>query len=193
MQRVTAFIDGFNLYYGLLDKGWRRYLWLDIQAFISSILLKNQSLTQVRYYTSIVHSPEDKRLRHQRYLDAISTYPIVEITLGRFYTNQNISKEKMTDVNIAVDMISGAVLDEYDVALLVTGDSDLVPAVKAVNRLRSDKRIVVVFPPKRESYELKQVCHAYKLTREHHFANSVLPDPVITSADLRLNCPDSWK
>ena len=27
--RVIAYIDGFNLYYGLKESDWRRYLWLD--------------------------------------------------------------------------------------------------------------------------------------------------------------------
>ncbi len=29
MDRVIVYIDGFNLYFGLKSKGWRRYFWLN--------------------------------------------------------------------------------------------------------------------------------------------------------------------
>lgn len=44
--------------------------------------------------------------------------------------------------------------DSYDTAILVTGDSDLVPAVESVFRLKPGKRIVPAFPPNRYSKEL---------------------------------------
>ena len=31
-RRVAVYVDGFNLYYGLRSKGWRRYYWLDLHA-----------------------------------------------------------------------------------------------------------------------------------------------------------------
>ena len=39
MNRVISYIDGFNLYFGLKDKGWKRYYWLDLAA-LSGALLK---------------------------------------------------------------------------------------------------------------------------------------------------------
>lgn len=41
-------------------------------------------------------------------------------------------QEKGIDVLIALDMALGAVRDQFDVAILVSGDTDLVPAVDAV-------------------------------------------------------------
>ena len=46
-------------------------------------------------------------------------------------------EEKETDVNIAIAMLTDAVRDVYDIALLVSADSDLRPAVGAVKRLRT--------------------------------------------------------
>lgn len=40
--------------------------------------------------------------------------------------------EKGIDVMLAVDMVSGALRDEYDVAVLLSADTDLVPAAEAV-------------------------------------------------------------
>jgi hypothetical protein len=48
-SRVVAYIDGFNLYYGLRSKGWRRYLWLDLNQLIASLLRPYQELSGVKY------------------------------------------------------------------------------------------------------------------------------------------------
>lgn len=45
------------------------------------------------------------------------------------------AREKGIDVMIAIDMVMGAVRDEYDVAVLVSADTDLVPAIEAVLNL----------------------------------------------------------
>lgn len=52
----------------------------------------------------------------------------------------------MTDVNIATAMFEDALLDRCDQLILVSGDSDLVGAVKAVRRLFPAKRVVVYVP-----------------------------------------------
>ena len=62
-----------------------------------------------------------------------------------------VYEEKETDVNIAIAMLTDAVRDLYDTALLVSADSDLRPVVAAVKRLRTGKRIVAAFPPRRRS------------------------------------------
>ena len=49
--RVAVYIDGFNLYYGLKDMGWRKYFWLDVQAF-ATLLAKDRELALVK----ILHS-----------------------------------------------------------------------------------------------------------------------------------------
>jgi hypothetical protein len=36
--RVVAYVDGFNLYHGLKAKHGRRYLWLDLEALVTSLL-----------------------------------------------------------------------------------------------------------------------------------------------------------
>ena len=39
-------------------------------------------------------------------------------------------KEKGTDVKIAIDLVIGAVDDQYDTAILVSSDTDLIPAIQ---------------------------------------------------------------
>ena len=52
MERVIAYIDGFNLYYGLKSSGWRRYYWLNIQRLVQNLLKPNQRLILTKYFTS---------------------------------------------------------------------------------------------------------------------------------------------
>ena len=47
--------------------------------------------------------------------------------------NKRFGEEKTVDVNLAVDMITFA--DMYDVAIIVSGDQDYVPAAQAVKNL----------------------------------------------------------
>lgn len=51
------------------------------------------------------------------------------------------AREKGIDVLIALDMAMGAVNDAYDVAVLVSADTDLVPALEAV--IEAGKRVEV--------------------------------------------------
>lgn len=49
------------------------------------------------------------------------------------------SREKGIDVKIAVDLISGAVNNEYDTAILVSSDTDLVPGVDFIRNMHNKK------------------------------------------------------
>ena len=60
--RVITYIDGFNLYFGLKDSGYRRYYWLDVERLAENILRPGQELLAVKYFTAdikagTVHRP----------------------------------------------------------------------------------------------------------------------------------------
>lgn len=117
-QRVIAYIDGFNLYYGLKSQGWRRYYWLDVAALCGELLQDGQQLAQTKYFTARIASPSDTRRRQSDYLDALQTRPDLEIFFGQYLVKSRtcrscgvtdtVSEEKMTDVNIAVQILSDA-------------------------------------------------------------------------------------
>jgi len=56
-----------------------------------------------------------------------------------------IAPEKMLDTHIATDLIGDATFDVYDIALLVSEDSDFVPAVDFVQEMRSKTVVQVGF------------------------------------------------
>lgn len=165
-ERVCVYIDGYNLYFGLDEKGWRRYLWLDVPAFARSLLKPHQSLVGVKYFTTRLSFPAGSVQRQSTFLDALTFRGGLEIVYGNFIYNDDGCKacgsswsrreEKQTDVGIAVHMLRDAYEDAYDVALLVSGDSDLVPVVEAIENEHDGKRVVVAFPPKRVSEALRR-------------------------------------
>jgi hypothetical protein len=84
-EKLVFYIDGFNLYFGLKEKGWRRYYWLDLQKMCSRLVRANQNLALIRYFTSRINrSNPEKRLRQKTYLEAIETLPLVKIHYGTY-------------------------------------------------------------------------------------------------------------
>ncbi len=63
MDRLIAYIDGFNLYFGMKDKGWRRYYWLNLQKLCKNLLKSNQKLITTKYFTARITDPPDKQKR----------------------------------------------------------------------------------------------------------------------------------
>ena len=56
MSRVTVYVDGFNLYFGLRSKGWRKHYWLDLVALAAALLKPGQTLQGVHYFTSRIRA-----------------------------------------------------------------------------------------------------------------------------------------
>ncbi len=202
-QRVIAYVDGFNLYFGLKDKGWQRYYWLDIQLLVSNLLKPGQDLILTKYFTARVSSPPDKVKRQSTFIEALQTRSNFQVYFGHYQLNprkchkcgyeDEEPKEKMTDVNIAVELLRDAYEDEYDMALLISADSDLVPPIRAVRELFPEKRTVVAFPPSRYSFALDEISHASLHIGRGKITKSLLP-PVIEKPDgTILECPDSWR
>jgi uncharacterized LabA/DUF88 family protein len=201
--RVVAYVDGFNLYFGLKEDHGRKYLWLDLQALTESLLQRDQELREVQYFTARVRNDPDGARRQSTYLDAlISHSPKIRLVEGRFQEKSRGCRncgvrwtgyeEKETDVNIATAIIEDAVLDAYDTALLVTGDSDLRPAVAAVKRLHPEKRVVALFPPRRSSADLKRIVDGYTSIGQDKIRRAQLPSKVITHEGVALVRPTYW-
>lgn len=136
--RTIAYVDGFNLYYGMREKGWRHCYWLDVAALAQGLLRPDQTLGAVKYFTALVSStPRDptKNRRQITYIEALQTRPAVEVFYGHYLSKQvtcrncgaawETHEEKMTDVNIAIEMLNDAYQDRFDTALLISADSDL--------------------------------------------------------------------
>jgi hypothetical protein len=95
MNRVVAYVDGFNLYFGLKEGYGRRYHRLDLQRLVTDLLRPDQQLRAVQYFTARIRDDPEGGSRQSTYLDALANHsPLVRITEGRF-------KEGRADVGVA--------------------------------------------------------------------------------------------
>ena len=158
LNRSIIYIDGFNLYYGAIQGS--PYKWLNLERYFR-LLLPNDDIQVIRYFTAKVMNKRSA-VRQEIYLSALATLPLVDIILGQFKTKQiegrcsscplpkpryfSAFEEKRTDVNIALWMLNDAHNNMCDRLILVTGDSDLVPAIAMVKQNYPAKKIIVYVP-----------------------------------------------
>jgi hypothetical protein len=225
VTRVSFLVDGFNIYHSLLDAGGKTsptLKWLDLHALCRShlyILGRDTTLEGVHYFSAYA---EWRRLVdpqvvdcHKAYVRALESRGVA-IHLGRFKEKDHhcphCSKdfvgheEKETDVAIAVKTLELFASDATDAVVLVTGDTDLVPAIKTVRHLYKDKRIWVAIPFRnppvhlrhgktghvKPNFELQQFAHGhFKLTPEK-YKKYQFPTPIVSSDGSELSKPTSW-
>lgn len=97
-----------------------------------------------------------------------------------------------TDVNIAVEMVVDAINDSYDVAILISGDSDLVPPIKAIHKKFPTKRVVVAFPPDRQNNSIKNVARgSMYIGRRGLFQNQFPPSITLANGHV-IHKPGKW-
>lgn len=201
IKRVIAYIDGFNLYFGIKDAGFSHCKWLDIHKLVASYLTFNQQLVEVKYFTSRVTNHPGKQKRQTIYLEALETTG-VKLVYGLYKAKNiecencghlwSISNEKMTDVNIATHLLLDAFRNEYDTAILVSGDSDLVPPIKAVHENFSQKSVSVFFPPARHNNSVAAVAKGSLIIGRKRLADFQLPDEVSKKDGFVLKKPMEW-
>lgn len=97
----------------------------------------------------------------------------------------------MTDVNIAMQMFSGRYKDEYDVAILISGDSDLIPPIKAV-QTNFNKRVVVVFPPNRHNASVKQIANGAMVLGRRMLKKSQFENKIKLEGGYEITKPSQW-
>ena len=208
-----VYVDGFNFYYGAV-KG-TPYKWLDISKLVQLLLPRNK-IIKIKYFTALVNSrPQDpdQPIRQQIFLRALRTIPNLEIILGHFlshvvsmpmancppgkqkYVNVIKTEEKGSDVNIATHMLHDGYQGAYDVAIVISNDSDLVEAIRIVrNELK--KSVIILNPfsdPKkgRPSLELNKVATFVKPIRQGVLAASQFPSQ-LQDLNGSFYKPGSW-
>ncbi|MDR3735643.1 MAG: NYN domain-containing protein [Acidobacteriaceae bacterium] len=201
--RVVTYIDGFNLYFGLRENAWQKYMWLDLTALSLSLTNReSQTLLRTKYFTSRISGSKSKEERQSKYLDALTTIPKLNIYYGRFQDDRKtcqkcghsafLPQEKKTDVNIATQMLCDAYADAYDVAIVISGDADLVPPIAAVKSQFPNKRVIVAFPPNRFSGELAMTAHNSMHIYESKFRKSRMPMNVTLPSGIIITQPSKW-
>ena len=135
-DRVMVYIDGSNLYHSLRNVVGRTDL--DFSRFSNKLVGADRDLVRTYYYNApLDHKKQPEQyLAQQKFFDALRRVDYFEVRLGRLAYNKNRPDvpptEKSVDILLATDMLVHAVAGIYDVAVLVSGDTDFVDAVQAV-------------------------------------------------------------
>lgn len=143
----------------------------------------------------------DKQKRQNTFIEALETVntkifyghyqksPVECKRCGNVWPNYN---EKMTDVNIATQMLIDASKDRYDTAMLISGDSDLVPPIKAIHDNFPEKRVFVAFPPKRYNNSVALVAKGSMIIGRKNIANSQFDTEIVKASGFKLKKPNEW-
>jgi uncharacterized LabA/DUF88 family protein len=202
-QKVIVYADGFNFYYGLNSKGWRKYYWLDMVKFAERLLRPHQELVEVGYFSARPTDPQ-KSKRQDAFFQANKLNPKFTLHLGKYLTKNITCKfcrkvnhsfeEKETDVRIATAMLADVYQKRCDVTMLVSADSDLVPPIERIKELAPTHKIIACFPPNRHSINLKKWSNSVKtLIDRNLYKACLLPEAIMLPDGFDLRRPDKWR
>lgn len=171
-ERVAVYFDGFNLYHGLCSfKGEDHLKWVNLRK-LSDLLIspQTQKVVKVAYFSTFAehfkNTPDEPSLhRHKAYVAALDIKG-VEFVPGNFANRKwdfrggfkykatwRRREEKQTDVAIGVHVIRDAFKDAFDVAMIISADSDMQPIYRMMRAEFPDKRTVTIAPPHRPHHQ----------------------------------------
>ena len=209
-KRTIVYIDGFNLYYRAL-KG-TPYKWLDLDAFCRKLLPKSD-IVRVKYFTARVSArPNDPEqpTRQQMYLRALATLPNLDIIEGSFLSNavrlprvvdrerrtlgESVlvyrTEEKGSDVNLASHLLTDACRGAFEVAVIVSNDSDFLLPITMVQEVMG-KPVGVAYPSERISPRLKEAASFVRKIRRSVLRDCQFP-PTLKDTVGVIRKPKGW-
>lgn len=208
MKKVYVYVDSFNLYYGALKPN-PSYKWLNIEKLVTSLLPDNNySIEKIKFCTARVSASEfdlDKPVRQNIYFRALSTLKNLKFIWGKYKSKPiriQITKdvkiqgktfeEKGTDVNVAVHMVHDAYENNFDVAVLISNDSDVAEALRIV---RDElKKEIWLINPGLQSPTTKSLSRYASEVRKIRFAqikNSQFPNELKDDIGI-FHKPKTW-
>jgi len=206
--KTFVYVDGFNLYFGSI-KGTQNK-WLNIRQLCETLLPQNQ-IECIKYFTARVSARPgnpNAPVNQEAYLRALRSLLNFEIHFGHFLTHtvrmplahpiaglpnyvQVIkTEEKGSDVNLATQLLNDAHLGRFEVAIVVSGDSDLLGPVKIVmNDLK--KTVGVLNPQQRTCRVLANQATFYRHIRQGVLSMCLFP-PSMRDGAGTFHKPPTW-
>ena len=202
--RTVALIDGFNLYHAIEDcPHFHAYKWLNPKKLCQRFLDNpaKEDLLAVTFFTAVPPWNEGKKARHLKLLGIYSDLGIRVIS-GKFLPTKahcrlcnkeyDTHQEKMTDINITIEMLKIGHENSADRIYLVTGDNDQAAGVLRFRSLYPDKQIVAVIPPHRKAKSLTDAATRKITISETFLKDSVLDDPYVFTDKRSYEKPATW-
>ena len=166
----------------------------------------HHEITQIYYFSAYAEWREAAFRRHKEFVTALESMGITPV-MGNFKPRRRHCRkcghswvhheEKETDVSIAIYLTMGAIKDQYDLALLLSADSDLVTAIKNLKSEFPHKRVRILFPPGSVvGSDLRQAVGGIKNCRQIkqiHIERSLLPVEIRDqSGNIVARCPREY-
>lgn len=139
-RRAAVFIDGSNLYFKLRSlipekMDFIRYRYRDLAT---SLLRPDEQLAYIGYYVGVVrdtkraqdHAKTLELIQNQQKLFEQLRHQQIDIVKGYLLERNGRFFEKGVDVRLAVDIVSLAFTKRYDVGIVISSDTDLIPAMR---------------------------------------------------------------
>jgi len=196
----TAFlIDGFNFYHSI--KGLRRQLrWFDYDGYCHHFMRSADTLQTITYFTALAHWLPDKSKRHAVFIEACKAKGI-HVVQGKFKEKRSPCphcgaiilrhEEKATDVNIALHAYRLASQGTQQI-FFVSGDTDLIPAVRMIKQDFPSVVVGVVFPYQRDNKEFAQAADVHHKTSTQTLQGFILPTIITKPNGKTITCPKDW-
>lgn len=155
-ERVVCFIDGFKLYHAIARLKRPHLKWVNLRDLARLYVRPtSQRLEAVYYFSAYADWLPDAKRRHEAFVRAQEAHGVAPV-MGKFKSKERWCsrcrrasqghEEKETDVNIALNLLDGAYRDAYDHALLVSRDSDLMPALRMLRERFPETGLTLVAP-----------------------------------------------
>lgn len=219
---TAVFVDGFNVYH-FIDKSDRSLLWLDYMR-LSQLLAPVDKRVSVNYFSAFAFWNSNKVLRHANYIEALENSG-VNVTMGTFADKEKIGlvrdsngplrvtffqqtfqttrqrfythEEKQTDVAIGVKMYKAACNENIQKIVLISNDTDFVPALREIAMDFPEIRLKV-YAPVDVSYKLPSAVRKI-VSQKHHkhlmldqIKNSQFPDQIQLTNGNIISKPSTW-
>jgi uncharacterized LabA/DUF88 family protein len=209
-MRTNVYIDGFNLYYGCVKD--TPYKWLDLSALCREVL-PGHTIQRIRYFTARVRAPSGDPGKPQRqdiFIRALRTIPGLTLHFGTFLSHPKFmpllhpapggpqtvevlrTDEKGSDVNLATYLLVDGFEHDYDIAVIVSNDSDLATPIQMV-REKLGLQVGVINPQRDHAvaWALKKVASFYRDVHESALAASQFP-PALRDVHGTITKPKGW-
>ena len=197
-ERAIAYVDGFNLYHAIDALNQPHLHWVDLRSLATSFLHEAQTLVSVNYYSAYATWLPRTFALHRQYTAALAATG-VGLHMSRFSTRRHqcftcgaswdSHEEKQTDVQMAVDIVADCLENRFDLALVITADSDLSPAISRV-RGSPGKRLLMIAPPGRFN-RARDLGFTHQI-RAGRIANCLLPREAIEDGQVVATRPPEY-
>ncbi len=218
VTRTIVYIDGFNLYYRAL-KG-TAHKWLDVVAMSRAVLPVGCVIERVNYYTARTSGRTDPKApaRQHAYLRALESLPLVRIHYGNFLVTKKWAglvqppdfrpvtalpagprpevayvwktEEKGSDVNLGVHLVRDAFTRAFDLAAVLTNDTDLVEPVRIVTQ-ELGLPVTLLSPSSQPAASLTKVATSMRHVRPY-IGPCQMPDLVTLPNGRTVTKPAGW-